>query len=196
MNQQAGQAAGRNVAAQEQQQAPYVAQYVGQHPPPPDPQKPSGLKVNLTKQEMELFLASGAPAGFEVMGRVSSLDVVRTEFLIVAKNPATPSNKLTYGCFYLSQIPGCCGIVVLHDSGGGASNKQQFAKAVMTLATRLAIEANYSQLMITDNYVDRFGKDTLLKEGWTEMFKPFCNRNSGNTVYGLIKTIWEPAETR
>lgn len=95
--------------------------------------------------------------------------------------------------FYLDQLPGCCGVGLVHDfyvprTRDSNNVWPEMQVAIMKIVERIAKKAEYTVLMLTDNHYDQFGKDLLLQHGWEEIYG-FKSRKTRAQVYMVVKKL-------
>jgi len=91
--------------------------------------------------------------------------------------------------FFLSTFPGCCGIMISHNTYvDPIYRKKGISKILQTLKEEIAIETGFSLLLAVD-LENSISKDFLPKFKWYEIGKRFKNKRSGNELLLFAKNV-------
>lgn len=97
-----------------------------------------------------------------------------TRFLVV-------SEKSTIGYFYLEQLPGCCGVIVLFNMSVGALTRLGIGTLLNELAKEIAKVHGYTVMLATDKHVNIPQRKILAKNNWKDIHQ-FRNKRTENVI--------------
>jgi hypothetical protein len=86
--------------------------------------------------------------------------------------------------FCMSRMPGCCGIIILHDfTILGSYSRKGLGTLVNMLAQWRAHDTRYTRLVATDTFMSHpYSHKIFQNQEWQEVPSDFLNRRTNNTV--------------
>lgn len=94
--------------------------------------------------------------------------------------------------FYLTQLPGCCGVLVSHNAHIVSGQRH---KGLGTLLQAMRIDMawvmGYTILLATDKVYNTYQRRIMAKHGWKDLTN-FTNRRTGHVVAVSVLQLKEP----
>ncbi len=115
---------------------------------------------------------------------------------LVKGGPDDPFPDLDNVCamFYMTQLPGCCGVMVSHGSSVfTAFQKKGLGTILNDFRKTLARNFGYTILLCTDKVTNIPSRKLLEKNGWKDLLQ-FRNNRTGNRVALSMVNLREDSE--
>ena len=104
---------------------------------------------------------------------------------------AIPANNFEAGWFSFTALPGCCGVVVSHDTkriGLFQDWNKKLSDDFRAIKEKFAKKLGYSMIIATTDMANIPAVGNMIKSGYT-MNKPFTNKRTGNLLSVGVKAL-------